>query len=98
MTGCISIWVKNLANVANVAGWVRRKGTTLGAVFLLVGQVYISLSLVFFFFYLSPSFPPSTDLCVRVPLRPSFCTANAAVRHTHESVAKTFLAKKYFRT
>lgn len=49
MTGCISIWVKNLANVANVAGWVRRKGTTLGAVFLLVGQVYISLSLVFFF-------------------------------------------------
>lgn len=25
MTGCISIRVKNLANVANVAGWVRRR-------------------------------------------------------------------------
>lgn len=28
VTGCISIWVKNLANVANMAGWVRRKGAT----------------------------------------------------------------------
>lgn len=64
MTGCISIWVKNLANVANVAGWVRRKGTTLGAVFLLVGRVYISLSLVFFFF-LSLAFISSIELiCV----------------------------------
>lgn len=24
VTGCISIWVKNLVNVANMAGWVRR--------------------------------------------------------------------------
>lgn len=28
VTGCISIWVKNLANVANMAGWARRKGAT----------------------------------------------------------------------
>lgn len=28
VTACISIWVKNLANVANVAGWVRRKEAT----------------------------------------------------------------------
>lgn len=28
MTGCISIWVKNLANVESVVGWVSSKGAT----------------------------------------------------------------------
>lgn len=59
MTGCISIWVKNLANVANVAGWVRRKGTTLGAVFLLVGQS--TFRSLWSFFFLSLAFISSID-------------------------------------
>lgn len=57
MTGCISIWVKNLANVANVAGWVRREGghmglpgTSLSAVCLLVGQSTVQSVCLFVFF------------------------------------------------
>lgn len=52
VTGSISIWVKNLANVANVAGWVQRKGATWAgpgpaclSVCLSVGQyTFLSLS------------------------------------------------------
>lgn len=30
VTGCISIWVKNLVNVANMAGWARGNRTARG--------------------------------------------------------------------
>lgn len=56
MTSCISIWVKNLANVANATGWVRREGATLGGrgrslhTVLLDWSVYFSVSLVFLSF------------------------------------------------
>lgn len=62
MTGCISIWVKNLANVA---GWVKRKGDTWagrGPACLLCTYWLVSL-----LFSLSVSFPLSTDLCVKCP-------------------------------
>lgn len=66
MTSCISIWVKNLANVANAPGWVRREGATLGGhgrslhnVFMLIGQ-YLWL------FYLLYEKMPIYFICLHV--------------------------------
>lgn len=84
MTGCISISMKNLAKVANAAGWVRRRSTlsgqghSLGTVFLLAGQstfsVFLSLAIlssIYWFAY------EGATLCVF--LHP-VCTANFNIR------------------
>lgn len=92
MTGCISIWVKNLANVANMAGWVRRKGATWAG--WGPGCLLFSCWLVSLLFSLSLNL--STDLYVQLPICLSFCVLKISLPDTHMKARHKHSVKKIF--